>query len=79
MSEIEQLKEIVGHLRTASADVDRLIAERDALREDARRYRWLRDVAYCSLLHTPYVVTGPRGDPISGESLDQAIDAVGPK
>ena len=57
--------------------------ERDELRQDAERYRWLRDVAY-------HAAAGPNGEmvwcvtgegcgnvtPIHGQDLDDAIDAT---
>ena len=61
----------------------RLIAERDALREDAERYRWLRDRSVNFDPNddgkgTPYCVYGlGMGDtsPTFGTELDAMVDA----
>lgn len=62
------------HNGCAQCEIERLRAERDALRADAERYRKLRDSAFVS---APIVV-----DPLnmsmvySGDSLDAALDAL---
>ena len=58
--------------RAASAMLRQLLAENDALREDAERYRWLRDtpITYDTLPEEWQQSIERRG------SLDAAIDAA---
>jgi len=78
-------KEVVRYLVKAgsecsemvyASDYDALLAERDALRKDAERYRWLRDP--CS--GAERVIFYCRGDYgrglMSSAMLDAAIDAA---
>jgi hypothetical protein len=59
----------------ALADHEAMTAERDALRKDAERYRWLRDSSNWSEDGIcPIVASGE--DTIYGEHLDQSIDAA---
>lgn len=55
-------------------NVINLMAERDALRADARRYRWLRDVAGRGDVPTLEVRTPEGSNP--GDSMDTAIDSA---
>jgi hypothetical protein len=80
--EIERLRVL---LRTANAygsgeNEARLNAEaeRDALLEDAERYRWLRDRANYARKHDPLCVTGigPEATMLDGIELNAAIDAA---
>ena len=68
-------------IRLADA-IDAYLREREALKRDAERYRWLRDVAW-SLPAIPqeelpacavFSGSGRRCKDISGEEMDQAID-----
>ena len=55
-----------------ASKIEELIAERDALRKDAERYRWLRDPASKDAYDTfaaAYFNAGPEG-------MDAAIDAA---
>jgi hypothetical protein len=62
--------------------VGRLIAERDAAREDARRYRWLRDEAVWrgepdGTGNMVWCVIGPDAynlTPVDGKDLDELVD-----
>lgn len=54
----------------AQAQIDALKAERDALRKDAERYRWLRDVGDATW--RPFDIR----EGYSAEQADAAIDAV---
>lgn len=58
--------------------IDELKAERDALRADAERYRWLREQDDTSPLFCMYGSNGPWGEcghsDIYGELLDKSID-----
>lgn len=65
--------------------LDRVTAERDALKGDAERYRWLRDKANYIRFDAPQVcITDWKGQIAStlasaypsGEDLDNAIDAI---
>jgi hypothetical protein len=57
-------------IAAAIAEYDALAAERDALRKDAERYRWLRDKKHPSLGLTRLVLNDtPHG-------IDAAIDAA---
>jgi hypothetical protein len=68
--------------RQAAALIERLAAERDAAREDAERYRWLRggpDIAPHSERWPRWEVrnwTGRYWDTLFAEELDAAIDAA---
>ena len=62
-------------VKEKDAEIERLTAERDALKADAARYRWLRDPDKCYWLE---VRRQPDGEPIfrgDGAGLDAAIDA----
>ena len=62
------------------AEVDRLTAERDALRADAERYRWLRaqhwDESPLAVVCAPKAAVKPGHDCPSLGRLDDAIDAA---
>lgn len=62
-------------VKVLDEQVDQLKAENEALREDARRHRWLRDS--CGLVEYKAIAgsIGPGMLP-SGEALDAAIDAA---
>lgn len=65
----------VGHLNVSTA-VKALIAENEALRKDAERYRWLRDKSesiHQFYLSTPIWFTGVK---FSKENVDSTIDAA---
>lgn len=64
-----------GRANLLQAERDQLKAENEALREDARRHRWLRDS--CGLVEYKAIAgsIGPGMLP-SGEALDAAIDAA---
>jgi hypothetical protein len=54
-----------------------LVAERDALAEDAERYRWLRDYGFCIYLEVFDSDADSLGSvPANAERLDAAIDAA---
>jgi len=62
-------------------DYETLLAERDALKKDAERYRWLRDKAVDAEGVYPMVsLTDDTGDQVSnwlfGKAVDSAIDAA---
>jgi len=59
----------------AAAEIEKLRAERDALKEDAARYRWLRNADNWSE-HGPCPLVATCEDTIYGEALDHAIDAA---
>ena len=54
-------------------DYDALAAERDALRKDAERYRWLRDSAGNDIMEKLMAECSP---PRWDELVDAAIDAA---
>ena len=60
-------------LYVTSADYDALAAERDALRRDAERYRWLRDSAGNDIMEKLMAECSP---PRWDELVDAAIDAA---
>ena len=60
------------------ADVNRVGHEIERLRADARRYRWLRDVAATTTDSEPVVCSSTPNDRecLFGDGLDAAIDAA---
>ncbi len=56
-----------------ASDYDALAAERDALRRDAERYRWLRDSAGNDIMEKLMAECSP---PRWDELVDAAIDAA---
>jgi hypothetical protein len=56
-----------------ASDYDALAAERDALRKDAERYRWLRDSAGNDIMEKLMAECSP---PRWDELVDAAIDAA---
>ena len=63
-------------MRAYRADgVAALTAERDALRADAERYRWLRDIHNADVM-VVIVNIGPECEQVHFEQLDDAIDAA---
>lgn len=75
---------LIGSLDAAKHRADLAKAERDALREDAERYRWLRNPRrrFTSLADDNYKMLVWRSHSMGGddslywESLDAAIDAA---
>lgn len=65
-------------LRTCTQALKAVTAERDALKADAERYRWLREQDDSSPLFCMYGSNGPWGEcghsDIYGELLDKSID-----
>lgn len=57
----------------SASDYDALAAERDALRKDAERYRWLRDSAGNDIMEKLMAECSP---PRWDELVDAAIDAA---
>lgn len=77
----ELCKEAANHIESQAAEIARITAERDALRADAERYRWLADHARSTSEHWggrwSLVIDGPapvRHDCVA--ALDAAIDAA---
>ena len=62
----------------AADEIERLRAEVAGLREDAERYRWLRDGDLCANYPYPVMRVGGNGHDYSVwfEELDAAIDAA---
>ena len=63
----------VEHAETLRRAYDALAAERDALRKDAERYRWLRDSAGNDIMEKLMTECSP---PRWDELVDAAIDAA---
>ena len=63
-----EAKQDVRDLLALKDENTRLRAELAACREDAERYRWLRDISGCD--------EGPNGERLWGEKLDAAVDKV---
>ena len=63
----------MSELRSAASGDDALAAERDALRRDAERYRWLRDSAGNDIMEKLMAECSP---PRWDELVDAAIDAA---
>ena len=63
---------------TLEGTAEELHAELAACREDAERYRWLRNEANYARKHDPLCVLGfgPEQEMVDGEQLDAAIDAA---
>jgi hypothetical protein len=55
--------------------VRQLIAERDDLRADAERYRWLRKNSH-KVSHAPWVAVPGASACVYGDDLDAEIDAA---
>lgn len=62
-----------GNVYVLASDYDVLAAERDALRKDAERYRWLRDSAGNDIMEKLMAECSP---PRWDELVDAAIDAA---
>lgn len=81
-AESENANQLDRALKSVFDELDRVTAERDALKGDAERYRWLRDEAiYFGIdnIATPWCVVGTTCDdqePIGFIDLDAAIDAA---
>lgn len=70
----KSLREIGEPICADAADeIDALAAERDALRKDAERYRWLRDSAGNDIMEKLMAECSP---PRWDELVDAAIDAA---
>ena len=66
-SELGQHYGYIGVLELAADEIDRLTADNKALREDAERYRWLKD---------NHLQTGIDSWIRTGNDLEEAIDAA---
>ena len=77
---VELRAALVAEVLTADAKADALAAENKALREDAERYRWLRDVSvplHNFYISVPVEFTDVRYTPAEvDKAIDEAIAAI---